>query len=57
MTTHTRHSQSGASSAEYGLLISLIAAAIVVTLVFFGTEVSALFDEPCDSLTAAGRPC
>jgi Flp pilus assembly pilin Flp len=52
-----RRSQSGASSSEYGLLISLIAAVIVVALLFFGSEVSALFDEPCDSLTAAGRTC
>jgi Flp pilus assembly pilin Flp len=57
MTIPTRHTEAGATSSEYGLLISLIAAAIVVTLVFFGTEVSALFDEPCDSLTAAGRSC
>jgi Flp pilus assembly pilin Flp len=57
MTTRTGRSQSGASSSEYGLLISLIAAVIAFSLLFFGNEVGALFDRPCDELTAAGRGC
>lgn len=43
-------SDTGASSVEYGLLISLIAAVIVVSVGIFGVGVTGLFNDTCDDI-------
>lgn len=46
-----RHDDSGATSAEYGLIASLIAAVIGLTVATLGTEVLALFQAAADAFT------
>ena len=43
----------GATAVEYGLLVGLIAVAIIVTVVVLGGQLDALFDTVSDAL--AGR--
>lgn len=45
-------SQLGASAVEYGLLISGIAALIVVAVFAFGGGVQGLFDDTCASVAS-----
>ncbi len=45
----------GASSVEYGLMIALIAAVIVVAVATLGTSTMGLFDNTCDSLQNNGN--
>jgi pilus assembly protein Flp/PilA len=40
-----RDEERGAAAVEYGLMIGLIAAVIVVTVGFLGVRVDAIFDE------------
>jgi pilus assembly protein Flp/PilA len=48
----------GASAAEYGLLISGIAAVIVATVFLFGGFVDDVFGTSCDTVAAeAGQTC
>ncbi len=47
-------SEDGASSVEYGLLIALIAAVIVISVGLFGTAVSGQFDKTCESFRDDG---
>lgn len=47
--------ESGASSAEYGLLISGIAAVIVVAVYLFGGSVLSLFEDSCDKIASTTR--
>jgi pilus assembly protein Flp/PilA len=54
-TVGRKRSEDGASSVEYGLLIALIAAVIVAVVILFGTEVTSLFKETCDSATTNGN--
>jgi len=42
--------EAGASAVEYGLLVSLIAAVIVVAVVAFGGLTSGLFSGTCDTI-------
>lgn len=42
---------SGATAVEYALMVTLIAMAIVATVVLFGQAVVALFDVPCPPFT------
>jgi pilus assembly protein Flp/PilA len=46
----TRRSEDGASAVEYGLLLTAIAAAIVLIVFLFGGAVHDLFSGSCDSI-------
>jgi len=45
--------ESGASAVEYGLLVSLIAVAIIVAVTTLGTKLGATFDAASDKLQGA----
>jgi len=47
------HDDSGATAVEYSLLISLIAAVLVVSLIIIGSELSERFEVIHSSVTAA----
>ena len=54
-----RRDEKGASAVEYGLLIALIAAVIVVAVIFLGTTVSDVFNDTAECVegqTAADCP-
>jgi len=54
-----RRNEKGASAVEYGLLIALIAAVIVVAVILLGTAVSDVFSDTADCVegqTAADCP-
>lgn len=44
----------GATSAEYALLLSLIAIVIIAAVTFFGLRVDLLFSQSCSSLPGGG---
>ena len=46
--------EKGATAVEYGLLVGLIAVAIVAVLVLLGPQLAALFTSVSGSLTGAG---
>ena len=48
---HERCDQ-GASSVEYGLLVALIAAVIIVTVIGLGLVVKSLYQDPCSKIAA-----
>jgi pilus assembly protein Flp/PilA len=48
--------EEGASAVEYGLLVGLIAVAIVSTLVILGPKLDGLFQDVTDALPAGGAP-
>ena len=47
------HDQSGATSAEYALLLALIAIAIIISVTFFGQELRDSFTESGNELRNA----
>lgn len=55
-----RRAESGASSVEYGLLVALIATAIVLAVMGVGRVTGEAFGDTCtevkDAVTTAGRP-
>jgi len=51
-----RRGDDGASAVEYGLMIGAIAGVLVVVLLAFGTHVTALFSESCDSVRKKADP-
>jgi pilus assembly protein Flp/PilA len=52
--THRRHDEDGASAVEYGLLVALIAAVIVIAVFAFGGMVKATFHSTCTAFTSPG---
>ncbi|MEV4412455.1 Flp family type IVb pilin [Catellatospora sp. NPDC049609] len=44
----------GATAVEYGLMVALIAAAIVVLVGAFGTELADLFGDTCNTIDTDG---
>ena len=46
----SRGAERGASSVEYGLLITGIAAVLVLVIIALGTSVFGLFDDSCSSI-------
>ena len=46
--------ESGASAVEYGLLVSLIAVAIIITVRALGTSLQGKFQEAADGVSNAG---
>jgi pilus assembly protein Flp/PilA len=47
---HRVREEKGATAVEYGLLVGLIAVAIIVTVGLLGTELNGLFDSIVDEL-------
>lgn len=43
MHSTRQRGQRGASAAEYGLIVSLVAVALILAMIFFGDTVSELF--------------
>jgi len=52
MAQSRKHTDSGASSAEYAVLVACIAAVIVLAVALFGGAVSNLFSDTCDQVRA-----
>ena len=48
----TRRNEEGASAVEYGLLVALIAAVVVVAVVALGGLVKSTFNDTCESIGA-----
>lgn len=46
--------EEGATAVEYGLMVALIAVAIITVVTTMGTELTRLFQIVADALTAAG---
>lgn len=49
--------EDGAAAVEYGLLVALIAAIIVVVVTTLGTKVKAGFTTVCNALTGGAGSC
>lgn len=49
--------EDGAAAVEYGLLLALIAAVIVVVVLTLGTRVKAAFTAVCNALTGGEGTC
>lgn len=49
-----REDQDGATAVEYGLMVALIAAVIIVAVVFLGQETSGTFDCTAQEVKARG---
>ncbi len=47
-----RHDEAGASAVEYGLLVALIAAVIVVVVLSLGGIVKEAFKDTCDGIAS-----
>ena len=52
-----RNSEEGASAVEYGLLVALIAAVIVVAVIALGGTVRDAFNDTNDCVKDAGAAC
>ena len=48
-----RNEETGASAVEYGLLVALIAAVIVLVVLALGGVVKEAFKDTCDGITSA----
>lgn len=53
----TRREERGATSVEYGLMITLIAAIIFIAVQALGGSTKDAFDAFCTQMAAAGYPC
>lgn len=51
----TRRNEEGASAVEYGLLVALIAAVVVVAVVALGNLVKNTFSDTCTSIQDEGN--
>jgi pilus assembly protein Flp/PilA len=52
-----RQSEKGASAVEYGLLVALIAAVIILAVVFLGDTLNTIFSETGTCIDTAGVTC
>jgi Flp pilus assembly pilin Flp len=53
-----RRTETGASSVEYAILVSLIALIILVAVTLFGQRTSGLFQKTCSSIASTqGTTC
>jgi pilus assembly protein Flp/PilA len=52
-----RQSEKGASAVEYGLLVALIAAVIILAVVFLGDTLNTIFEETGTCIDTAGGTC
>ncbi len=55
MRDQRNRSDRGATSVEYGLIVSLIAAVIVGSVLLFGGGVTDLFTDTCESFANPGN--
>ena len=53
IAARTANSERGASAVEYGLLIAGIAALIVVVVFAFGDNLTSIFEDTCEAVTAS----
>ena len=51
---HAERTERGAAGVEYGLLVALIAAVIVIAVFFLGGVVRGNFDHTCENFTNPG---
>lgn len=56
MTTASSESERGATAVEYGLIVALLAAAIVTAVLMFGGGVTGLFENTSASFDSAISP-
>lgn len=56
LTSAKKRDERGATAVEYGLLVGLIAVAIIATLLLLGPELKELFDKVLAGLTSANAP-
>jgi pilus assembly protein Flp/PilA len=49
--------EDGAAAVEYGLLVGLIAVAIIITVTALGTKLDSLFNDICVALPVAAPAC
>lgn len=54
LAVRVRNGQDGATAVEYGLMVALIAAVIIVAVVFLGQETSGTFDCTAQEVKARG---
>jgi Flp pilus assembly pilin Flp len=54
---HTNRAQRGASSAQYALLATLVAIAVLGTVTFFGGATAGLFSRTCSSMSFQEGSC
>ena len=52
----TRRNEEGASAVEYGLLVALIAAVVVVAVFALGSLVRSTFHNTCQGIVDSGTP-
>ncbi|MGH3372213.1 MAG: Flp family type IVb pilin [Nocardioidaceae bacterium] len=52
-----RRNDAGATAVEYGLMITLIAAVIIVSVQTLGGSTKDAFEAFCTQMAAAGYPC
>jgi pilus assembly protein Flp/PilA len=52
-----RDREDGAAAVEYGLLVGLIAVAIIITVTALGTKLDSLFNDICVALPVAAPAC
>lgn len=49
--------QRGATAVEYGLMVALIAAVIILAVFFLGKETSKIFSCTAEEIAAKTKPC
>jgi pilus assembly protein Flp/PilA len=52
-----RQSEKGASAVEYGLLVALIAAVIILAVVFLGDTLNTIFEDTGTCIESTGTNC
>ncbi|MGH9121438.1 MAG: Flp family type IVb pilin [Acidimicrobiales bacterium] len=57
LTSRVNLSDRGAAAVEYGLLVGLIAAVIVVAVALLGTDLNNLFGNTTNSICGTGTAC
>jgi pilus assembly protein Flp/PilA len=50
-------SDRGASAVEYGIMIALIAAVVIIAVIFLGSQTSRTFSCTADSLSSSANAC
>jgi pilus assembly protein Flp/PilA len=50
-------SERGASAVEYGIMVSMIAAVVILAVIFLGSETSRTFSCSADSLGTSSNKC
>ena len=53
----TKFDERGATAVEYGLIVTLIAAVIIVSVQLLGVSTGDAYGSYCTEMAATGRPC